>query len=254
MLIYSPYYMTDLKKVYSIHFKRIHSTNSWAKEHARSLSPTHITYITADQQTAGRGSLGKSWLSPKGNIYASLFFTIPKEAPYLSNIGQLLSYSAALALEKLAFHPKIKWPNDLQIEGKKIGGILTETVPLNDRLGVVVGIGLNVNMVPSPLDQPATSLSEVSGQEWRVDAVMAGVLEEFQRALFQLETESFAPFHLPYTERLAYKDELITCQSGQTLLEGICRSVTKEGRLVLQLLTGETKEFASGEVYHVRKN
>ncbi|HSX12504.1 MAG TPA: biotin--[acetyl-CoA-carboxylase] ligase [Rhabdochlamydiaceae bacterium] len=248
--------MTDLKKIYSIRFKQIHSTNVWIKEHASSLAPNHITCITADTQTAGRGRFGKPWISPKGNVYSSLFFSVPKGVSYLSNISQILSYSAVIALEKLEFAPKIKWPNDLQLEGKKVAGVLTETVHLNDRLGVVVGIGLNVNMTADALqivDQPATSLAIVSGKQWNIEEIMASILEEFRQSLFILEKEGFAPFQAAFEERLAYKGEIVQCQKGTTLLEGICHSITRDGSLNLLLPSGDLEILSSGEIQNLRR-
>ncbi|HSX04706.1 MAG TPA: biotin--[acetyl-CoA-carboxylase] ligase [Rhabdochlamydiaceae bacterium] len=248
--------MTDLKKIYSIRFNQIGSTNAWMKEHASSLAPNHITCVTASEQTAGRGRFGRPWISPKGNIYSSLFFSIPRDTGYLSNLSQILSYSAAKALEEKGFAPKIKWPNDLQIAGKKIAGVLTETVDLKEGLGVVVGIGLNVNMTADFLqavDQPATSLAEESGKTWDVEELMAAILEKFRQSLFILEKDGFAPFQAAYEERLALKGQSIQCQKGNENIEGICHSISPDGKLNLLLPSGETESLGSGEIKNLRK-
>lgn len=247
--------MTDLKKIYSIRFDRIGSTNAWAKDHASSLAPNHITCITADEQSAGRGRYGRPWVSPKGNIYSSLFFSLPKGTDYLSNLSQILSYSTAKALEKKGFSPKMKWPNDLQLHGKKVAGVLTETVDLKDRLGVVIGMGLNVNMTLDFLqtvDQPATSLYEESGKNWNVDEVMQAVLEEFRDSLSILEREGFAPFQTAIDDRLALKGVQIQCQKGDEKITGICHSVSPDGSLNLLLDSGETETLFSGEIHNFR--
>lgn len=248
--------MSDLKNIYSIHFSRLDSTNVWAKTHAYSLAPSGMTCITAEEQTAGRGRFARPWISPKGNIYASFFFSIPKGAPYLPNLSQLFSFSCIKVLEKKGFEPKIKWPNDILIAGKKVAGLLTETVDLKERLGVVIGLGMNVNMSDASLasiNQSATSLSQISQQQWNLEDILAPLVQEFNTTLPVLEKNGFSFFQSDYEHYLALKGEWVECQNGEQLVEGICHSITKEGNLNLLLASGETKVLSSGEIKNFRK-
>jgi BirA family biotin operon repressor/biotin-[acetyl-CoA-carboxylase] ligase len=143
------------------HFESLTSTNDWMKAYLEYLPEGRVALVTADTQTKGRGQYGRSWFSPKGvNLYASFGYFVDQEENPLSSIRSLATSAAAL-LTKRGVDCSIKWPNDLFVNGKKIAGILCETVQNSLSMGIVVGIGLNVNMSYEYLeriDQPATSL------------------------------------------------------------------------------------------------
>ncbi len=239
-------------KIQYIHFDSIDSTNAWAKSNAHTLDPDRLTCVTAQEQTAGKGRWHRHWLSPKGlNIYASLFFCIPEYTSYLGNIGQILAFSCAVTLQQKGFAPKLKWPNDILIEGKKVAGILCETVCLTGRLGIILGIGINVNMTQELLetiDQPATSLAQLSGHTWSIEQIFDPLLQQFQQDLETLTTQGFAVFQKPFEALLAFKGQQVSFTDGQERFEGICRSVTADGRLQLQLPSGALTTLSAGEI------
>jgi len=241
-----------IKNICYIHFDTIDSTNTWTKKHADSLDPKQLTCITASEQTAGRGRFFRQWTSPKGeNIYATLFFRVPKGWPYLMNLGQLLSLSCISVLKKKKFHPQVKWPNDILLEGKKVSGILCETISGDSDLGIVLGIGINVNMskeILDRIDQPATSLSQLSGQLWKVEQILEPLLKQFLEDLKILDEQGFSPFCPLYEELLAFKGETITCNDGIQTLKGICHSITPDGRLNLLMPDGAIKTICAGEI------
>lgn len=162
-----------------IQFDCLDSTNRWVREHAAELDPSRLTCVTAKEQTAGYGRRGTPWISPRGNLYATLFFCLPvSEQPRVPSFTQLLALACAQVVEKEGIFLKIKWPNDLFYEGKKCGGILTECFHLeNDRLGVAVGLGLNVNVQPVDVDQPAISL----GGPFDLDLLLQAIIERFEQ-------------------------------------------------------------------------
>jgi BirA family biotin operon repressor/biotin-[acetyl-CoA-carboxylase] ligase len=244
--------MTKNKKIHYLHFDTIDSTNTWAKKNAETLDPENLTCITALEQTAGRGRFKRRWVSGRGqNIIATLFFTLSKESKIVSNLGQILSLSCATILEKKGFAPKIKWPNDLLISGKKVSGILCETTTLEDHLGIILGIGINVNMsaeLLATIDQPATSLAQLSGHTWALEQILEPLLQQFLTDLDRLEKEGFAPFQAAYQARLAFCGESITCSNGNETLRGICQSINPDGRLNLLLPDGKIATIAAGEV------
>lgn len=165
------------------HFNTIDSTNAWAKEHIAEFDQDKLMLITADEQTAGRGRFNRHWLSPAGqNIYASFCFFIPTPYQDIANISQGLAVSAVRTLKEFGFATQIKWPNDLMIEGKKVGGILCETTPVGDNTCVIAGIGLNVNMpkdLLAQIDQPATSLMVEEGREFPLKQIMENLRDRF---------------------------------------------------------------------------
>lgn len=249
--------MTKYKNINYIHFDTIDSTNTWAKNNAHTLDPEQVTCITALEQTNGRGRWNRSWISPKGqNITATIFFCLPRSTEHVANLAQILSLSCAAILQKNGFSPQIKWPNDVLLNGKKIAGVLCETVSFEDRIGIVLGIGINVNMTDEflkTIDQPATSLAQLSGHTWAFEQILEPLLQKFLEDLSLLQKKGFKPFRLRYEELLAFKGQMINCNNGEQKIQGICDSINNDGRLNLVLSSGERTILSAGEVSAVRK-
>ena len=232
-----------------LHFDALDSTNTWTKNHAHELSPEGLTCITAKEQTAGIGRFKRSWISPPGNLYATLFFTLPLHASYLPNIGQILALSCTTLLQEKGFPVEIKWPNDLLLHKKKIAGILTETVQLGDSLAIVLGIGLNLNLSEEALasiNQPATSLTNFSKKNHTVEEILPCLLQSFLKNLTLIQQHSFTIFQQRFNNSLAYKGEEITLKVGPHPLIGICQGIAADGRLQLLLPNGEIRLLWSG--------
>lgn len=246
--------MAKVKNIYYIHFDSIPSTNGWAKENAHILDPNQVTCITAQEQTVGRGRSMRQWLSPKGqNIYATFFFCLPRDFKWIANLGQVLSLSCVTVLKEKGFSPQIKWPNDLLLEGKKVAGILCEVVTFEDRIGIILGIGINVNMseeLLKSIDQPATSLAQLTGRPWQLEQILDPVLQQFLVDLSTLEKKGFSPFRSTYEDLLAFKGEKISFHDGLKKVQGICSAINDEGRLKLILPSGEKTIYSAGEIKH----
>jgi BirA family transcriptional regulator, biotin operon repressor / biotin---[acetyl-CoA-carboxylase] ligase len=244
--------MIKHKSINYIHFTSIPSTSSWAKENSSLLDPNKATCITADEQTAGRGTFAKKWVSPKGlNIYASLYFTLPKSYSSLQNIGQLLSISCCKCLEKHKFNPQIKWPNDLFLNEKKFAGILCEVTSSKEDSEVILGLGLNVNMsaaLVQKIDQPATSLMEVSQKTWDIKELLNEIITIFLEDLDTLSSKGFAAFSSYYNDRLAFKEEPVQIKDGTFSHKGVCKGVSPEGSLLLETPTKEHIKISSGRI------
>lgn len=244
--------MVRIKSIHFIHFDTIDSTNTWAKKNAETLDQNELTCITAQEQTAGRGRFDRKWISPKGeNIYATFYFCLPLDCSFIANLGQILSLSCVSVLKKKGFAAQIKWPNDILLDGKKVAGILCETVCFEDRIGIVLGVGININMrqeLLDTIDQPATSLAQLSGQTWALEQVLEPILTQFLEDLNLLEAHGFEHFHDRYEEALAFKGKTITCYDGPRTIKGICHSVTSTGRLNLLLPDGSIQLITAGEL------
>ena len=107
------------------HFETIDSTNTWAKQQAETFERGSLTLVTADRQTSGRGRLNRSWLSPaKENLYATFCFFLDSHRQDVGNVPQVMALAATEILEQFDFNPTLKWPNDLLLRHKKLGGIL----------------------------------------------------------------------------------------------------------------------------------
>lgn len=241
-----------VEKVTQIHLEKVNSTNTYAKENYSHFDLGEITRITADEQTAGRGRFTRSWISPKGeNIYLTYFFTMDKKVMDLNNLAQILSLSITKLLNKCGLSPHIKWPNDVLVNGKKIAGILCETIDLQDRFGVILGTGINVNMAKEALDQidqPATSLFVELEKKLDFDPLIkqleAFFLEDYQ--LFR--RDGFKPFYMSYDALLTHKGKPISLKQNGQVISGTLHSLNPDGRLNILLDNGDIQTLSSGEI------
>lgn len=233
-----------------IHFATIDSTNNWTKKNISLLNQNHISVITANQQTKGYGRFKRSWISPPGNIYATLFFTLPLDYPYLINLGQILALACNHTLESQGFYTQLKWPNDLLLENKKIAGTLVEVIH-SEKLGIVLGLGLNVNMpeeILKELDQNATSLMHFSRKAWVLGSILNPILYTFYNYLRLLSSSGFTHFQPIYQKLLAFQGQKICCQRGNQKIQGICHSINPNGTLNLQLSSGLMISLNAAEI------
>lgn len=226
-----------------IHFSQISSTNLWAKENLAQFDPQKMVCITADEQTSGYGRLNRTWVSKKGNLHMTLVFPLPSPS-LIPNLGQILILSLA---KVLPFPTQIKWPNDLLIGGKKISGVLTEV-----ESAVIMGIGVNVN-APIEVDQPTTSLSEVTGRMWDLPQLRNDLVKQFVKDLAEAKMHGFKPFKELFEKLLLYKGEKISFEMGDEKMEAILDSITDDGRLCLKV--GDTLlTVSSGDISYIRRD
>lgn len=241
-------------KIIRQHFSSIDSTNTWGKQHVHELSLDHMTLITADTQTAGRGRFKRKWESPsKQNIYASFCFFIEKNPNNnIGHIPQLLAISTATILKKLHLHPELKWPNDILLSGKKVAGILAETTPFSNKLCLIIGIGLNVNMpleILQKIDKPATSLKVETGEFFEVEKILQELAEQFIYDLNTFFTEGFSPFLEVYRQLMfRSSNKIIHFHDNRRIWEGTLHTINQDGSLSLKLPSGELKTFIAGEI------
>lgn len=241
------------KKVYHIRFEKIASTNDWVKANAAFFDPNELICVTATEQTAGHGRYERPWVSERGNIYLTLFFSLPLSAQeVLPNLAQVVALACTHLLEERGVSLQVKWPNDLTYQGKKCGGILTETIALEGRIGIALGLGLNVNTPAKGVDQPVISLSEIVQTNWSVDELIPLLIKAFQKNLDRLLTQGFTPFKEVFEGKMAMRGERISCQWADQRLEAICHSLTDDGKLILTLPDGHQKIFSAGEIHSLR--
>lgn len=138
----------------------IDSTNEFLKRNYKSFHDGAI--VVAIKQTAGKGRMGRSWYSPEGGLWYSVLFK-PKIHINLHVYTKIFSIAIVEVLRKLKIKAYIKWPNDIYYNGKKLCGILSEAVSVNDRVvAIIVGIGLNVNNdIPEELKNVAVSIKDI---------------------------------------------------------------------------------------------
>lgn len=241
------------QKVVQIHLEQVDSTNTWARNNYQNFDLSKITRITADEQSHGRGQFKRTWLSPKGNIYLTYFFTIKKLTVDPNNLPQIFCVSLAKLMERENLKPQIKWPNDVLIHEKKIAGILCETLDFNTEVGVVLGIGINVNMpkeLLDTIDQDATSFLYEKGAPYSIESLLQTLDSLFLEDLERYLQEGFTPFYKIYDSLLLYKKRPITIKRHENSIQGILHSLHPDGRLNILLPSGEIQTVNSGEVIH----
>ena len=241
------------------HFESIDSTNLEAKREAHE-GATNFTVISAGEQTAGRGRSGHGWISPEGVSVATTMLIYPEgiSMEHLPRLTIVAGVSVTEAVEEL-YHlrTRIKWPNDVLINNKKICGILTEMEAENGIAeNVVVGIGVNVHqrkedLAPEIRDM-ATSI-ELDGQRASRQAVTEAIWRHFLHhyEIFQKNGGSLEGILPSYNARLANKDRRVRVVHQAHDFEGIALEMEKDGRLLIQKDDGSVVAVDSGEV-HVR--
>ncbi len=237
------------------YFPIIDSTNLQAKKYAEEPDADGALFL-ADEQTKGRGRRGRSWNSPAGdNIFMSLLLK-PKLCPESASMMTLITAlaTAAAAEQMTGLEVKIKWPNDIVVNKKKICGILTEMSSEADYIHyLVIGIGINVNtkIFPEELSKTASSLFLEAGAEKRfcrseLICLLLEYLEKYYDQFLSAGNLSFAKEE--YNHRLAGRNEYVKVLGTQEELVGISRGITETGELLVELPDGSRKSILSGEV------
>lgn len=238
-------------KPYRIHqLAETASTNDDAKK-AADAGEVEGLVIWSLKQTAGRGRHGRAWESPQGNLHASILLRPGCEMRHAGHYG----FIAALALHDTvrALLPqariRLKWPNDVLADGKKISGILLETSSAPNRKihWLVIGIGLNAEHHPENTPYPATSLGALGASPAALPDILNALLGRFFRWKKTLEKQGFAPVRAAWLEN-AQKGQLSVRLPDQTI-KGAFDTLDDNGNLVLQLADGSKKAIAAGDVF-----
>ncbi|WP_018402794.1 biotin--[acetyl-CoA-carboxylase] ligase [Marinobacter gelidimuriae] len=207
--------------------------------------------VTAETQTAGRGRRGQPWCSPAGeNIYLSMGLSLSGGFSAVDGLSLVLGVAVAEALECLGAAPVgLKWPNDIFIDGAKVGGILVELQgELQDGVvHAIVGLGLNVHMTAAPaIDQAWTSLALARPQlTWSRNALVSTLITSIADASDKFQSVGFAGFRSSWQSRDVFFSRQIMARDGE--LQGVGQGIDHSGNYVLRTNEGE---FAvrSGEI------
>lgn len=234
----------------------VNSTNEYAKILSAGGSPDG-TVVVGDQQTAGKGRLGRTWESPKGcAIYISYLLKPrdlrPEKASELTIVAAL---ATAKALTRVTgVETGIKWPNDIIVEGKKVCGILTEmSTDLSHIEHVIIGIGVNVNMnsFPDELSEKAISLKMVLGHTVKRAPVICEMLSQFEKyyEIF-MKTGDLSGIKKEYMDMLLDRDQKVQIIEHDTNRNWIGKAteITDDGALIVEKDDGSQVSVISGEV------
>ncbi len=225
------------KGVKILRFEELSSTQDYAKN---LRADGEDTVVIARRQTGGKGTKNRSFSSAKGGLYLSklsFYENFPAKRAFL--IMERAAVAVCKTLESYGFAPKIKWANDIFVNGKKICGILIENVFSGNTIAnSVVGIGLNVNNdLPDELSKIAVSMREATGKVFDLKEVENRLLEYLNEEIDSGE----------YQKRLGWLGEEVILVSGDERVPATLLSVTERGELVAKI-QGEERIIAAGEI------
>lgn len=235
-------------------FETLASTNTHALALARAGERGPL-WITAAQQTAGRGRRGNEWISPRGNLYATLLLTDPASpecAPQCSFVSALAVHDAITASAPgLRGVLALKWPNDVLCSGCKLAGILIEGEQMPHGLTIAIGIGVNVRHHPQGTSFPATDLA-AAGVDVSAESLFAELSVAMLKRLAQWRRGAgFGAIRAAWLERAGLMSGEMKVRLPGSEVTGRCESLDENGRLLLRLGDGTLQAIAAGEVFPV---
>lgn len=233
-------------------FTTLGSTNDEAMSRIAAGDPGRL-WIVAAEQTRGRGRMGRVWVSPPGNLYASLLLIDPAPPAATAQLGFVAGVALIDALRATAGDSRrirLKWPNDALCDGAKLSGLLLEGASLrNGQFACVVGVGVNCRNAPGDTPYPATSLRAIGAASTDRAALFAALSDSFAHWLdVWARGERFAAIRAAWLERAGGLDERArVSRNGQTL-EGVFRGIDAQGRMLLERAGGLIETIEAGDV------
>jgi len=245
--VYTPRLLGREMEIYA----EIDSTNTRAVALAQRGAPEGIL-VLADHQTQGRGRLGRQWFAPPGSsLLFSLLFRPPLMVSQAQRVAMVCAVAAVEAIaEVTGLTAQIKWPNDILLEGGKLGGMLTELGGHGAALDyAVVGMGLNVNLdlasLP-PVMTPPASLSAALGRKVPRAVLLATFLRRAE-ALYEALKGGWSP-HEAWREHLATLGQRVAVGTPEEVIEGLAEDVDADGALLVRTDEGSLRRILAGDV------
>lgn len=228
-----------------IHLAQVNSTQTYLKTNFSQLQDQTIVY--ADTQTAGRGRFNRQWISQDGGLYFSVLVK-PVQTRFCANLTQLMALSVCRAAEKYGIKANIKWPNDVQVNGKKLCGMLSEAVMDKQKIAcVIIGVGVNIAQKDlSHVGQPAVSLTQL-GVQVEKETFLHDIMQFFWQDYPTVCAGGFGVMREEFIKRFPFVGKHISVKNGESVLSGEVAGVSAKGTLVLATAAGQ-KEIYIGDV------
>ena len=236
------------------YFPELDSTNTYALRLAEQ-GALEGEVVIAEQQTRGRGRLGRIWVSPPYvNLYLSVILRPampPVDAPQIT-----LTAAVALADAVAAFIPRppvIKWPNDILVDGRKVAGILTESSCTSERIEfVVLGIGVNVNfpreLMADSIRERATSLMEARQKSVSREAFVRRLIQDLDRCYGVLQESGFGAVAPRWEAYFGHREKRVRVEIEDGVLIGMAKGIDGDGALIVQSERGTLHRIIAGDV------
>lgn len=231
----------------------VESTNKDALDFSNNGDPGNL-WITAQEQTQGRARRGRSWVSKRGNLYASLLLIDPAPPENLATLPLLVSLALHKAvvscIPEIRSRLKIKWPNDLLFDGKKLSGILLEATPdKKGRLAVIIGCGVNCKHFPDDPLYPATSL-ESEGLSLKPEKLFAALAISMSNELrIWAKGSGFSIIRSEWLDRAHGIGSNISARFPDRTLTGRFMDIDQEGMLLLEDDKRHVQKISAADIF-----
>ena len=238
------------------YFKETESTNIIAREMAGSVQEG--TVVIAESQTGGRGRLGRKWISPQGGVWFSVILKPKLQPLHAPTITLLAGVAVAKVIRSYGLTAKIKWPNDVLINGKKTCGILTEIGAEMDSINyIILGIGIDANVdtetFPDDVRDLSTSLKKELGHGINRVEFVQKLFSELEALYLKFQKEGFSPILDEWRNMSATIGEWVKITTQTKTIYGEAIGVDSEGALILETGEGKLEKIVAGNCEHLRR-
>lgn len=230
-----------------ISFDSLPSTNEFLMELSKK-DANSWTVIYAKNQTKGKGYAGNEWKVIVGeNLTFSFLLKTAYSFQELIYFNQWISNTICSFLKQFSANVKVKWPNDIILNNKKVCGILIENHRTNGVMNSVIGIGINVNQTDFNHLPKAISLNIATDKKYDIEEILTDLMRGFEKEFSILEQKRFDLIHETYLENLFKKDETSSFRLNNQSIDGIIRDVNEAGNLIVEI-DEKRKEFKHKEI------
>lgn len=238
------------------YFKETESTNILARDMAGSVDEG--TVVIAESQTGGRGRMGRKWISPEGGIWLSVVLKPRMQPLHAPRITLLAGVAVAKTIRNFGLPAKIKWPNDVLINGKKVCGILTEIGAEMDSIQyIVVGIGIDANVdtetFPEEFRDSSTSLKNELGYDINRVEFVQKLLIELESLYLKFQKEGFTSIIEEWRMMSATIGQWVKITTQSRIMYGEAVGVDSDGALILETGEGRLEKIVAGNCEHLRR-
>jgi BirA family biotin operon repressor/biotin-[acetyl-CoA-carboxylase] ligase len=250
---------TLLNDYHLLTYDVLDSTSSEAKRLAGG-GASHGAVIWSKRQTAGRGRMGRDWVSAEGNLFATVLLSPSSPLAQCAQLSFVAALAVADTLDGIVPDSTLvrcKWPNDVLVAGKKIAGILLESFTtkelISERQWIAVGIGINVDSHPEHVLFPATSLREVGVELISAKIVLSRLIHNFVARYDQWEASGFAPLRKAWQAKAYQINQPVEVIVGEDRLSGTFAGIDDEGQLLLKTDKKHTQSIIAGDVFYTEQ-
>ena len=234
------------------YLESVSSTNDYLKKIAKDIDSEGLIVI-ANEQTKGKGRLGRTWITTKDDSIAISILLKPNvNIERASLITMIAGVSVVEGIQNSTdITPSIKWPNDIYIDNKKLGGILAESSFNNGTLEhIVLGIGININQTnfDKRLESSATSLKKVCGKELDKEVIIANILNVFEKYYNLFKSNDLMAFMDKLKHNSCVLGKNVAIINNNETYIGKAINITDSGSILIKLNNGEIREFVNGDI------